>query len=97
MRICIRPLHGVFVLLAIMDIRAHPISSRHSYRQIEMLKNARSITARLLTTSESAASHCQVGNYGLAFRTIVNWLDGMQGPDTVRPPTGVATARLRNA
>jgi hypothetical protein len=26
LRICIRPLHGVFVLLAIMDIRAHPIS-----------------------------------------------------------------------
>jgi hypothetical protein len=23
---CIRPLHGAFVLLAIMDIRAHPIS-----------------------------------------------------------------------
>jgi hypothetical protein len=26
MRICIRPLHLAFVLLAIMDIRAHPIS-----------------------------------------------------------------------
>jgi hypothetical protein len=24
--ICIRPLHGAFALLAIMDIRAHPIS-----------------------------------------------------------------------
>ena len=26
LRICIRPLHGAFVLLAIMDIRTHPIS-----------------------------------------------------------------------
>ena|SRR5260370_39977560 len=26
LRICIRPLHGAFVHLAIMDIRAHPIS-----------------------------------------------------------------------
>jgi len=26
LRFCIRPLHGAFVLLAIMDIRAHPIS-----------------------------------------------------------------------
>jgi hypothetical protein len=26
LRICIRPLHGAFELLAIMDIRAHPIS-----------------------------------------------------------------------
>ena len=26
LRFCVRPLHGAFVLLAIMDIRAHPIS-----------------------------------------------------------------------
>ena len=26
LRFCIRPLNGAFVLLAIMDIRAHPIS-----------------------------------------------------------------------
>ena len=26
LRFCIRPLHGAFVLLAIMDIRAYPIS-----------------------------------------------------------------------
>jgi hypothetical protein len=26
LRICIRPFHEAFVLLAIMDIRAHPIS-----------------------------------------------------------------------
>ena len=42
-----------------------------------MLNNARSITARLFTRSESAQNHCQVGNYGLALGTIVDWLDGM--------------------
>ena len=26
LRFCIQPLHGGFMLLAIMDIRAHPIS-----------------------------------------------------------------------
>jgi hypothetical protein len=26
LRFCIRPVNGAFVLLAIMDIRAHPIS-----------------------------------------------------------------------
>jgi hypothetical protein len=26
LRFCIRPMNGAFVLLAIMDIRAHPIS-----------------------------------------------------------------------
>ena len=45
--------------------------------QIRMLKNARSTRARLFTPSESAENHCQVGNYGLALKTIVNWLDGM--------------------
>ena len=43
--------------------------------QIRTLTNARSITARLFTRSECAQNHCQVGNYGLALRTIVNWLD----------------------
>ena len=40
--------------------------------QIGKLSKARSITARLFTRSESAQNHCQVGNFGLALRTIVN-------------------------
>jgi pimeloyl-ACP methyl ester carboxylesterase len=55
----------------------HYVPVEQFYRQIKMLSNARSITARLFTRSESAENHCQVGNYGLALRTIVNWLDGM--------------------
>jgi hypothetical protein len=58
----------------------HFVPMEHFYQQIKMLRNARSITARLFTKSESAENHCQVGNYGLALRTIVNWLDGMQTP-----------------
>ena len=45
--------------------------------QIKMLSDPRSITARLFTRSEHAQNHCQVGNFGLALRTIVNWLDDM--------------------
>jgi pimeloyl-ACP methyl ester carboxylesterase len=56
----------------------HLVPMEHLCQQISMLRNARSITARLFTRSESAENHCQVGNYGLALRTIVNWLDGMQ-------------------
>jgi pimeloyl-ACP methyl ester carboxylesterase len=56
----------------------HLVPMTHFYRQIKMLKNARSMTTRLFTKSDHAQSHCQVGNYGLAFRTIVHWLDGMQ-------------------
>jgi pimeloyl-ACP methyl ester carboxylesterase len=68
----------------------HLVPMAHFYRQIEMLKNARSITARLFTETEHAQSHCQVGNYGLAFQTIVDWMDGMRvagnGPSVPRPP-----------
>lgn len=62
----------------------HLVPMEHFYRQIKMLENARSITTRLFTKSDHAQSHCQVGNYGLAFKTIVDWLDGLQekGPGT---------------
>lgn len=55
----------------------HYVPMEQWHRQIRMLKNARSITARLFTRAESAENHCQVGNYGLALKTIVHWLDGM--------------------
>jgi alpha-beta hydrolase superfamily lysophospholipase len=56
----------------------HFVPTDQFYQQIMMLRNARSITARLFTGSESGGNHCQAGNYGLALRTIVDWLDGMQ-------------------
>ena len=56
----------------------HYVPTEQFYQQIKMLTNARSISARLFTRSESAENHCQAGNYGLALRTIVNWLDGIQ-------------------
>lgn len=55
----------------------HYVPMEQWHHQIGMLKNARSVTARLFTRSESAQNHCQVGNYGLALRTIVNWLDAI--------------------
>jgi len=60
----------------------HLVPMTHFHQQIKTLKNARSITARLFTISDQAQSHCQVGNYGLAFKTIVDWLDGMQGQNS---------------
>jgi pimeloyl-ACP methyl ester carboxylesterase len=56
----------------------HYVPVEQFYEQIKMLGNAHSITARLFTRSENAQNHCQVGNYGLALRTIVHWLDEMQ-------------------
>ena len=68
------------LLLAGCEDHYVPIGKWH--RQLALLKNARSITARLFTRSESAQNHCQVGNFGLALRTIVNWLDEMSGGAT---------------
>ncbi len=45
------------------------------YRQIEALKNVRSLTARLFTRAEQAQNHCQVGNLELALDVIVNWIE----------------------
>ena len=61
------------LLLAGSEDHYVPVEQWHE--QIRMLGNARSITARLFTRSESAQNHCQVGNFGLALRTIVIWLD----------------------
>jgi pimeloyl-ACP methyl ester carboxylesterase len=55
----------------------HYVTMQQWHDQIRMLKNVRSLTTRLFTRSESAGNHCQVGNYGLALKTIVNWLDEM--------------------
>ncbi len=63
----------------------HLVPLAHFYRQIKMLDNARSMTARLFTKSDHAQSHCQVGNYGLALKTIVDWLDGLQEQGPTRP------------
>ena len=68
------------LLLAGSEDHYVPIEQWH--QQVRMLKNARSITARLFTRIESAQNHCQVGNYGLALMTIVNWLDAMVQTDS---------------
>ena len=47
----------------------------HFYNQTKTLTNARSITTRVFMRDEGAQNHCQVGNYGLALKTIVDWLD----------------------
>lgn len=45
------------------------------YRQIEVLKNVRSLTARLFTRQENASAHCQIGNIGLVLDVITEWID----------------------
>ena len=42
------------------------------------MTNARSVTARLFTRQEQGQQHCQIGNLGLQFRVIKDWLEIMQ-------------------
>ncbi len=43
--------------------------------QIKALSNANSVTARGFTEEECAQNHCQISNLGLAFDTMLNWID----------------------
>jgi pimeloyl-ACP methyl ester carboxylesterase len=47
--------------------------------QIATLTHVRSLTARLFTRAEQAQNHCQIGNFGVAFRAIIDWMTGL-GP-----------------
>jgi pimeloyl-ACP methyl ester carboxylesterase len=53
--------------------------------QIATLTHVRSLTARLFTRAEQAQNHCQIGNFGVAFRTMIDWMTGL-GP--IEKPTG---------
>jgi pimeloyl-ACP methyl ester carboxylesterase len=55
----------------------HAIAAHELPDQIGTLTHVRSLTARLFTRAEQAQNHCQVGNYGLAFRTIIDWMNGL--------------------
>jgi pimeloyl-ACP methyl ester carboxylesterase len=47
--------------------------------QIATLTHVRSLTARLFTRADQAQNHVQVGNMGLAFRIMIEWMSGL-GP-----------------
>jgi hypothetical protein len=46
-------------------------------RQVELRSGARSLTDRVFVESESAQNHCQIGNIGLALRTMDEWISGV--------------------
>jgi len=60
------------------DIPVHQLPD-----QIATLTQVRSLTARLFTRAEQAQNHVQVGNFGLAFRVILDWMASLgtiEGP-----------------
>ncbi len=53
----------------------HFIDYRLIGKEINMLRNVRSLTFRLFTEKEEAQNHCNVGNGQLAIDTICDWIE----------------------
>jgi pimeloyl-ACP methyl ester carboxylesterase len=62
-----------FLLLA--GAEDHYMPMDHFHRQARALTNVRSLTSRVFTREESAHTHCQCGNLGLALNVILDWID----------------------
>ena len=61
--------------------------------QITTLTHVRSLTARLFTRAEQAQNHCQIGNMGLAFRVILDWMESLERIERPNPLTTIRTTR----
>jgi pimeloyl-ACP methyl ester carboxylesterase len=59
----------------------HYVPLHQFYDQMQMLTNARSLTARLFTEKEQAQNHVQVGNVELSLQVIIGWIKGLQQRD----------------
>jgi hypothetical protein len=59
--------------------------------QIATLTQVRSLTARLFTRTEQAQNHVQVGNFGLAFRVILDWMASL---GTIEAPAAFGNSDL---
>jgi len=62
-------------VLVMAGTNDHFIPIEMFYKQIEALKNVRSLTARMFTEKEHGANHCQYGNLQLALVFIINWIN----------------------
>jgi len=65
-------------VLLLAGAEDHYIPLHQFYDQIRSLTHARSLTARLFTRQEQAHEHIQVGNLGLQFRVIKDWIEVSQ-------------------
>ncbi|MFE3187875.1 alpha/beta hydrolase [Nocardia sp. NPDC059240] len=59
----------------------HYIPNQVLLDQLALLTATNSLTTRVFTRHEQAQNHCQVGNFGLALHTIIDWLDALRRRD----------------
>ncbi len=68
-------------VLLMAGAQDHYVPAHQLPDQIATLTHVRSLTARLFTSYEQAQNHVQVGNFGLTFRTVIEWLESLQVRD----------------
>lgn len=64
-------------VLLLAGAEDHYVPAHQLYRQARTLTTARSVTTRVFSTAEEAHNHCQIGNLGLALRTVLTWLESI--------------------
>jgi len=62
-------------VLILTGAEDHFIPLKMHYKQVNALKNARSLTARIFTREDQAQNHCQIGNLGLALDVMLKWIE----------------------
>ncbi|MBN1820205.1 MAG: hypothetical protein JW833_05795, partial [Prolixibacteraceae bacterium] len=53
----------------------HFIPFKMHEMQLKALVNAKSVTGRIFTKEEYAENHCQTGNFELALKTMIEWIE----------------------
>lgn len=61
-------------VLILTGAEDHFIPLKMHQKQVDALKNAKSITGRIFTKEDQGHNHCQVGNFGLALDVMVKWI-----------------------
>lgn len=62
-------------VLLLAGEKDHMIPLKEYHKNMNGLRNARSVTGRIFTTEEQAQNHCQVGNLRLALDVICHWIE----------------------
>jgi pimeloyl-ACP methyl ester carboxylesterase len=69
-------LQDVLILTGAED---HFIPLKMHYKQVNALRNAKSVTGRIFTREDQAQNHCQLGNIGLALDVMEKWIEEKTG------------------
>jgi len=61
-------------VLLLAGAEDHMIPIKEYQKNMDGLRNARSLSGRIFTASEEAQNHCQIGNLQLALDVILAWI-----------------------